>query len=398
MALAGVILDLDGTLVDTNALHVEAWRRALAQGDYTIAPDRIFEEIGKGGDFLVPALLGKQADKKDGDALRKAQPIEFGKLAKDGIRVFPQARELLIELRNRKLRTVLATSSAEKQVKVIEQASGLPVSDLVDEVVVSEDASRSKPAPDLVWAAVEKLGMSPAQCVMVGDTIFDTESARRAGVVSLGLLCGGNSSEALLSAGARQTYADPADLLAQLDEAISSASPGSLHLTQEALETLMRSALLQAEAGLAAGEAPIGSVLARGDGTIIAAGFNEMNISKNPTSHAEMIAFAKAAKQGISGARDLLLVSTLEPCIMCTGAAMVTGVDTIIYGLRAPADSGTMRVAPARSPESQMPRIVGDVLAAHSRTLFERWLELHVDDVHSGSQTAYVKQLLAGSK
>lgn len=391
MALDGVILDLDGTLVDTNALHVEAWRRAFEKRGYKIAPDRIFEEIGKGGDFVVPSILGLAADEQDGDALRKAQPEEFGKLAQRGLRVFPGSRELLQEFKRRGLRSILATSSSAKQIEVIESASGLPVRELVDEVESADDAPRSKPAPDLLSAAVKKLGMTPAQCVMVGDTIYDAESARKAGVVCLGLLCGGNSQEALLGAGARRNYRDPADLLAHLDDALAIASPGSAHLTRDVLERLMQSALEQAEAAMAAGEVPIGCVLARGDGTIIAAGYNEMNRTQQKTAHAEMVTFAKAAGKVPLDASDLLLVSTLEPCVMCTGAAMVSAVDTIIYGLRAPADSGTMRVTPPRSPESQMPRTIGDVLADKSRRLFENWLETHP----TGEQAAYVKQLLA---
>ena len=153
----------------------------------------------------------------------------------------------------------------------------------------------------------------------------------------------------------------------------------------------MREALRTAEVGLETGEAPIGCVIARGDGTIIARAFNEMNRTGNKTAHAEIVAFARAAGKAPLEARDLILVSTLEPCVMCTGAAMEAAVDVIYYGLRAPADSGTGRVRPPESPESSMPRIVGDILAAESRRLFERWLERN----RGTPQAAYVEQLLA---
>ena len=132
MALDGVILDLDGTLVDTNALHVEAWRLAFEHCGYVVPADRIFQEIGKGGDFVVPSLLGEKAEQKHGETLRKAQPVQFTKLAKAGIRQFPGARDLLVEIRNRSLQLILATSSAAKQLEVIERASGLNVRELVD--------------------------------------------------------------------------------------------------------------------------------------------------------------------------------------------------------------------------------------------------------------------------
>lgn len=103
----------------------------------------------------------------------------------------------------------------------------------------------------------------------------------------------------------------------------------------------MREALTVAEAGMDAGEAPIGAVIARGDGSVVAAGYNRLNKTRNKTAHAEMVAFADAAGKVPLDARDLLLVSTLEPCVMCTGAAMEAAVDTIVYALKAPADSGT---------------------------------------------------------
>ena len=158
-------------------------------------------------------------------------------------------------------------------------------------------------------------------------------------------------------------------------------------------ESLMHEALAAAREGMAAGEAPIGCVIARGDGTIVARAFNEMNRTGCKIAHAEIVAFHRAAVCVPLAARDLILVSTLEPCVMCTGAAMEAAVATIVYGLRAPADSGTGRVAPPQSPESQMPEIIGDVLAAESRALFEEWLARNANS----PQAAYVKQLLVAS-
>src|SRR5215218_1179778 len=102
MAIDGVIFDLDGTLVDTNQVHVEAWRRVLESHGYRVAPDRIFVEIGKGGDNLVPDLLGREAEEKDGETMRAEQPKVYAKLAGErGLRVFPGARELIAALRER---------------------------------------------------------------------------------------------------------------------------------------------------------------------------------------------------------------------------------------------------------------------------------------------------------
>jgi tRNA(Arg) A34 adenosine deaminase TadA len=156
-------------------------------------------------------------------------------------------------------------------------------------------------------------------------------------------------------------------------------------------ESLMREAWAVAREGMAAGEAPIGCVIARGDGTAVVRAFNEMNGRQCKISHAEIVAFQRMAGKVPLEADDLILVSTLEPCVMCTGAAMEAAVDTIVYGLRAPADSGTGRVEPPQSPESQMPRIVGGVLAHESRALFERWMDARRDATDAQGPAASVQ-------
>jgi HAD superfamily hydrolase (TIGR01549 family) len=387
-----MIFDLDGTLVDTNHQHVEAWRRAFAKHGYTVSPDRIFIEIGKGGDQVIPHLLGREADEKDGDALRKAHPEEFSKIAESqGVRVFPGAVELVHETFWRGLKTALVTSSAEGHIKQIEKSSGVKWRELFDEVVLSDDIEHSKPAPDPVLAAAKKLKLSPAQCAMVGDTPYDAESSKQAGVVCLGLTGGGHNEGTLRRAGCRAVWRDAADLLAHVDEALRVASPGEVRLTQNVMEGLMREALSAAKEGMGNGEVPIGCVLARGSGIVLIHAYNELNRTRNKTAHAEMVAFAKAAGQAPPDARDLILVSTLEPCVMCLGAAMEAAVDTVVYGMKAPADSGTGRVLPPESPESQMPRVVGDILADESRDLFKQWLK---KPGNNPQQVAFVRQLL----
>ena len=127
MALQGMIFDLDGTLVDSNAAHVEAWRLALARFGYRVGTDRIFSQIGKGGDNFVPDLLGHEVDRTDGDALREAQPREFEKIARaQGIRPFPRVGDLLAALRERGIKIALATSGGKPQLQLNEECSGLP--------------------------------------------------------------------------------------------------------------------------------------------------------------------------------------------------------------------------------------------------------------------------------
>lgn len=393
MALDAIIFDVDGTLVDTNAAHVEAWDRALRAHGYTVSKDRIEVEVGKGGDKLVPSILGEAIAKRQSEELGKAHTAEYTKIAESRtLPAFEGVVELLKELRQRGIRTAIATSSKKGELATVEETCGLKLTEMVDEVVTSDDAEESKPSPDIVAAAVKKLKLSPLQCAMVGDTPYDVHAARDAGVGTVGFTCGGvNDADTLRHAGARVVCTDPADLLRSLDRVLERLSPGKAHLTEKVVQGLMRETLAVAREGMAAGEAPIGCVLARGDGTVIARGFNRLNATQNKTAHAEIVAFAAAAGRVPTDARDLILVSTLEPCVMCLGACMEAAVDAVVYALHAPADGGTARVQPPVSPESQMPRIWGGVMAGEGRKLFEEFLPKAGNE----KQRDFVEQLLA---
>ena len=171
-------------------------------------------------------------------------------------------------------------------------------------------------------------------------------------------------------------------------------------LTDTQKEMLMRAALAEAEQGMAEGEAPIGCVLARYAGgavRIVARGHNKVNALARKNAHAEIVAFENAGT--VNGqppalpldADDAILVSTLEPCVMCLGAAMEAGIKSVLFGLSAPADNGTQRVKPPESPESSVPHIEGGLLSAESRALFETWLH---GKEHT-EQAEFVEQLLA---
>ena len=152
-------------------------------------------------------------------------------------------------------------------------------------------------------------------------------------------------------------------------------------------------ALAQSRLALDVGEAPIGCVLLNSSGDVIGVGYNTLLATGNPTLHAEINAFAAAAGR-FGAAKDLVMVSTLEPCVMCTGAAMQAGVTTIVYGLQAPADSGTGRVSPPTSPGATNPTVIGNIGALESRELFVAWMEKHDGDESRAEQRAFVEQLL----
>ena len=174
-------------------------------------------------------------------------------------------------------------------------------------------------------------------------------------------------------------------------------------LTQNQQEELMQEALTEAKRGMADGEAPIGCVIAlcdEGTPRIVARGYNRVNGLQRKMAHAEIVAFENAG--GGDGkeptlpldAKEVILVSTLEPCVMCLGAAMEAGVATVLFGLEAPADNGTTRVKAPESPESVAPTITGGILAQESRHLFEQWL----DGKEGTEQAKFVEQLLALTK
>jgi HAD superfamily hydrolase (TIGR01509 family) len=212
MNIRGMIFDLDGTLIDTNPTHVEAWRRAFQRHGFDVPASRIVPEIGKGGDKLV-----------------KAQKEEFLAIARrERFRVFPEAVEIFSALRQRGIRTALATSSDEKHLEATFASAGVDLRPLADVVVIRTPSEPSKPSPDLIVDAVEQLSLRPAECAMVGDTTYDAQACVAAGVVFLGVLTGPATESELLDAGAIAVWPDVGDLLRELERALELASlPGA---------------------------------------------------------------------------------------------------------------------------------------------------------------------------
>ena len=389
-ALGAIIFDLDGTLVDSNPLQVQGWLATLKDHGYEISKDRIEVEVGKGGDQLVESVLGKAIEKKDGDSLRQGQTKHArAMIRRDGVRAFDKAAALLSACRARGLKVALATSSSAKVQDELLQAGDIDRS-AFDLFVNGDDVKATKPQADLYHVTVERLQLSPAECMNVGDTPYDCIAARKAGLVTIGLSGDLNDADTLRHGGARWTVKNVAELNDRLDEALQIAGPGKVRLTRERIGQLMQAALDQAAAAIDAGEVPIGAVIANGRGEVIGRGFNRLNATHDKITHAEIVAFHAIAGKVDVKARDLILVSTLEPCVMCMGAAMEAGIDTVLFALPAPADGGPERVTPPISPESQMPRIIGRVLEDRSRSLFEKWLSNHADS----EQAKFVRQLL----
>lgn len=222
MALRAIIFDIDGTLVDSNAAHVEAWRASFAAHGHSISRERIMVEIGKGGDKLVPSIVGEDVERREGESLRDRHSDEFLAIARrERIPAFPRAREIFGTLRERGVRSALATSSSREHLEALGRSAGLDLTSLGETLVNADDIEETKPAPDLVEAAVRKLGLEAGQCAMVGDTPYDAQASRRAGVTCIGVTSGGNDADVLLGAGAASVWRDIAEVEAHLDELLN---------------------------------------------------------------------------------------------------------------------------------------------------------------------------------
>jgi HAD superfamily hydrolase (TIGR01549 family) len=201
------ILDIDGTLVDSNYFHAVAWYRAFRAHDYTLPMWRIHRAIGMGGDQMIAALLGDEVEERDGDAIRDVEKERYFELI-DEVRPLEGSRELIEDLKRTDHRVVLASSA--KPDEVDHYLDLLDARELADAWTTSGDVEKTKPAPDLVNSALEKIGGGPG--VMVGDSVYDCEAAGNAGVETIAVLTGGFSDSELLKAGARIVFASIAEL------------------------------------------------------------------------------------------------------------------------------------------------------------------------------------------
>jgi HAD superfamily hydrolase (TIGR01509 family) len=213
-ALHTVLLDVDGTLIDSNDAHTRAWVDALAAHGYVVPFEQIRPLIGKGGDKILPELVGLDPESGEASRISESRSEIFLKGELPRLQPTPGARALLEHMRERGLELVVATSAQASEVtRILEQAG---VADLIQAASSSSDAERSKPDPDIVQAALRKAGRPASHSAMLGDTPYDVEAATRARVPAVALRCGGWWPDDALR-GAAAIYDDPADLLAHFD-------------------------------------------------------------------------------------------------------------------------------------------------------------------------------------
>ena len=213
MARPIAVLDVDGTLIDTNYHHAIAWYRAFREHGLTLPVWRIHRHIGMGGDQLVAALAGQRVEDRQGDSVRAAETALYARLIGE-VQPFADARRLLELLAERGHRLVLASSGKRDEVE--HYLDLLDARKLVEAWTTSADVERTKPDPDLVHTAIDKVGGGEA--VMVGDSTFDCEAASRAEVPTVAILTGGFSEQELRQAGAGSVFESLSELCERLDE------------------------------------------------------------------------------------------------------------------------------------------------------------------------------------
>jgi HAD superfamily hydrolase (TIGR01509 family) len=209
------VLDIDGTLVDTNYHHAIAWFRAFRQHGFVLPLWRIHRHIGMGGDQLVAALAGEGFDREQGDDVRAAEKVLYMELIHEVVPL-EGARKLIEDLKGNGHTVVLASSAKTEELE--HYLTLLDARSLADDWTDSSDVEATKPEPDLLLAALDKVGAKRKDAVMIGDSVWDCRAAKRAGVRSVGVLTGGFSEEELTEAGASRVCASVEDLRHSLDD------------------------------------------------------------------------------------------------------------------------------------------------------------------------------------
>ena len=205
-----VLVDVDGTLVDTNYLHALAWWRALREAGKEVPMSTLHPLIGMGGDQILETVADGPSDGLSDAHTRHFEPF------KDEIHAFPRAADFLEELARRGGRVILVTSAKEDDLEAILETIG--AGDAISEIVRSDDVEESKPAPDLFAAAVDKYDLDPDRSLVVGDSVWDIQAAGKVGLDVVAVLTGGTTKHHLEEAGAVAVYESVSDLLDHLDE------------------------------------------------------------------------------------------------------------------------------------------------------------------------------------
>jgi len=210
-----VLCDIDGTLVESNWLHAEAWQRAFAEMDILLDRETVRRQIGKGGDELIPVFVPWWQRDAVEEPLKTYREWLFRADFLPRVKALPKAREFAEELKRRGIRFALASSAKKNDLEDYKRI--MHVEDLVDDATSADDVDRAKPHPDVFSATLKRLGLKAKDCIALGDTPYDAESAGRAGLRTIGVETGGWTHDELMDAGCVEVYASVSDLLSRIE-------------------------------------------------------------------------------------------------------------------------------------------------------------------------------------
>ena len=211
-----LLCDIDGTLVQSNWLHAEAWQIAFKGIGLELELEELRRQIGKGGDELIPLFIPWWKREGIEEPLKTYRKFVFQHGLRQKVEAIPGVRALFQRVHAAGIKIELASSSDKDDLQVMKKIA--EIEDLIDKETSADDTERAKPHPDIFTAALKKLGLKPWECMALGDTPYDAESAGRAGVRTIGVTTGGWSKQELLAAGCVEVYDDAADLLAHFDQ------------------------------------------------------------------------------------------------------------------------------------------------------------------------------------
>ena len=217
------IFDIDGTLIDSVDLHAHAWQEAFAHFGYDIPYEQVRGQIGKGGDQLMPVFVPRKDLDRIGKELEKYRGQLFKREFMPRVRPFPRVRELFQRIKTDDFRIALASSANADELTHYKKL--LNIADLLDAETSASDVESSKPCPDVFEAALDQAKNAPEHALVIGDTPYDAIAARRAGLRTVGVLCGGFPDDQLREAGCLGTYRDPSDLLDRYAELLRLFTP-----------------------------------------------------------------------------------------------------------------------------------------------------------------------------
>jgi len=385
MSVDALLLPLDGVCTAANALHARAWATVLDGRGVQVPARRMQAEIGRPEAEILRRATGSGPRRRYGPRIGVRQAEVFRQLvATEGRRLRDGVRDLLQTLHDRGIQTAVVTGLGEETATALAEAAGFDPDESADAFVHAGDEEAAGALPETVLGtALERLGVEAGQAAAVVSSPYALRRGDALGpVLRLGLTAaavpdGPFDAKSLRAAGARRVEASVQATADEAETVIHQLGPQTVSLASEQITKWMGEALAAARKGGDAGEIPIGSVVVDGDGRILGRGCNRARETGSYTRHAEIEALEDAAGMDLPDRSGVVLVTTLEPCAMCLGAAVEGGIDAVAYALEAPENGAVGRMRPSRAPGGVLPRFIAGIRRDDSLGLLRKWQAEH---------------------